>query len=55
MKPGVCLNDGGKLYGGKNYNVTRQNQQDLNSYKKYREQVSTEAEQKTAETIKRAK
>jgi len=37
MKPGVSLNDGGKIYGGLNYNVTRENQQDLGTYKKYRE------------------
>ena len=55
MKPGVVLKDGSKIFGGQNYNESRQNQQDLATYKKYREQRQTEAEAKTVEQIKRQK
>lgn len=37
LKPGVALNEGGKVYGGINYNFQRDNQLDLNSYRKSRE------------------
>jgi hypothetical protein len=49
MKPGVALKDGSKVYGGQNYNESRKNQQDLATYKKYREQRQSEAEAKTVE------
>jgi len=49
MKPGVVLKDGSKIFGGQNYNESRQNQQDLATYKKYREQRLSEAEAKTVE------
>jgi hypothetical protein len=55
MKPGVALKDGSKIFGGQNYNESRQNQQDLATYKKYREQRQSEAEAKTVEQIKRQK
>ena len=49
MKPGVALKDGSKVYGGQDYNESRQNQQDLATYKKHREQKQSEAEAKTVE------
>ena len=55
IKAGVALNEGGKTYGGENYNISRPNQKDLAAYKKYKEQSGTDAEKKTAEMLKKMK
>ncbi len=55
IRPGVALQEGGKTYGGENYNITRPNQKDLAGYKKQKEQKGTDAEKKTAEMLKKMK
>lgn len=55
IRPGVALNEGGKTYGGENYNISRPHQKDLTSYKKQKEQNGTDAEKKTAEMLKKKK